>query len=492
MWTLRRNNVLAVIVIIIIAAPRDGDCACTYPSALDGVFYSSHDGYITWNNTTFGQYTVTTFSQTFANLEYECHLNDGNYYIGRSASFTIYTGPFYAYICLELHRVSDNLFYYYYATTELSGANGARVKILPTSTSVTSAASICDEPTPYDDGTFSILYRNGTSISTEATTCPTDLQGYYFYTLNDGTTTHCNNGSYLDVCADTKSLTFNYTECNTTNALYSAGGQLYCLYSQNTSSTHYVILYNADASVDDSTTYQTVCMVLQKDSSGVGYATQYPKECQNTTLMNSTAVASPGASLILTLNDSCPVATTTVTPAPVEQTNTASVIGGTLGTLIILAAAVVVFLGVLWWIKNKNTSSKVDKAEDKAEDKEEIIPQGHGDINSRTLFTPTNKIPLERDNEIISQRHIRTSFDDADGTAGGEGESITNEYGEIQADEIMIVSEGTTVSNDQMTEASLPMSSEGGETPQPTEVTPPGVVNEDVESAQATARTPRD
>ncbi|XP_046575082.1 uncharacterized protein LOC124283097 isoform X2 [Haliotis rubra] len=201
--------------------------------------------------------------------------------------------------------------------------------------------------------------------------------------------------------------------------------------------------------------------------------------------MNSTAVASPGASLILTLNDSCPV---TTTAAAAEQTNTASVIGGTLGTLIIIAAGVVILLGVLWWMKSKKTSSKVDKQE---EDKEVIIPQGKGDINSRTLFTPTNKIPLHNEGEVLSQRQIHTSFDSTDGTTGGEGESITNEYGEIQADEIMIVSEGRTLSNDQLTEASLPVSSEGGETPQPTEVTPPGVVNDSIESAPATARTPR-
>ncbi|XP_067660576.1 uncharacterized protein [Haliotis asinina] len=482
--TVRRSNVLAVIAIVVVAALQDCDGSCTYPSALDGVFYSSHDGYITWNSTAFGTYTVVTFSQTFSDLEYECHLNDGNYYVGRSEAFTIFTGPFYAYMCLELHKVSDNLFYYYYATTELSGAGGARVKILPTSTSVTSVSTICDEPTPYADGTFSILYRNGTSISTEASTCPTDLQGYFLYTLNDGTTTHCSGSSYLDVCTNTKLLSFNYTLCNSTNALYSAGGQLYCLYSQNTSSTHYTILYNADASVDGSTTYQTVCMVLEKSSSGTVYATQYPKECENATVMNSTAVASPGASLVLTLNDSCPVTVTAAT----QQTNTASVIGGTLGTIIIIAAGVVILLGVLWWLKNRKSSSKVDKKE---EDKEVIIPQGKGDINSRTLFTPTNKIPLQNESEVLSQRQIRTSFDDTDGTTGGEGESITNEYGEIQADEIMIVSEGRTMSNDQLTEASLPVSSEGGETPQPTEVTPPGVVNDNVESAPTTARTPR-
>lgn len=44
--------------------------------------------------------------------------------------------------------------------------------------------------------------------------CPNPLLGTFFYTIDNGTTQTCGNGSRVDVCATWTTMTFDYTKCS--------------------------------------------------------------------------------------------------------------------------------------------------------------------------------------------------------------------------------------------------------------------------------------
>lgn len=44
--------------------------------------------------------------------------------------------------------------------------------------------------------------------------CPNPLLGTFFYTVDNGTTQTCGNGSRVDVCATWTTMTFDYTKCS--------------------------------------------------------------------------------------------------------------------------------------------------------------------------------------------------------------------------------------------------------------------------------------
>lgn len=45
---------------------------------------------------------------------------------------------------------------------------------------------------------------------------------------------------------------------------FTGGGELYCLYAESSGTYYKVMLYNTDATVDDSTTYRFTCYVRYK------------------------------------------------------------------------------------------------------------------------------------------------------------------------------------------------------------------------------------
>nr|KAG5689317.1 hypothetical protein BaRGS_022041 [Batillaria attramentaria] len=155
---------------------------------------------------------------------------------------------------------------------------------------------VCANTNP-GTGTYRVLFRNNT-LSTSISSCPSFLQSYYSFTLFEGGTQVCASSDTLDGCANSKTLSYNIDSsmnCNTSLA-YTAGGEASCLFYITEGTTTYLTLYNNDATVDDSTTYQTTCMII--DSINL-VATQYPKQCLDD--QNTTYVASPGASVYLTL-----------------------------------------------------------------------------------------------------------------------------------------------------------------------------------------------
>ncbi|ESO90641.1 hypothetical protein LOTGIDRAFT_233655 [Lottia gigantea] len=374
---------------------------CTFPTDLFGTFDSTKEGSLDFNSTTYGQFSIATQSQTFTDLDFTCHINSGTKYVSKSQEFSIFSSAFYAYMCLDITSVSRNLYYYYYATQTLPQANDARVKIFPISTVVGSITDVCDEPTPYQQP-YSILLKNDTIITEEMIPCPADLQGYFSYSMNDGANGFCENQTTaLDTCTNTSILNFDYNSCND-SILYSATGKLYCLfYQQPSTGVYQITLYNGDNTTDNINTHRFSCMMFEK---GVNesYATQYPTECQNSTVMNSTTVPSPGASIVFTHTAGPSTLPSLTTESPTAGAATdisgASLTGGLIGGVIFVAVLIVLI--VILMKNNKKSKEEPDTERGKEKTKKskntskvepQAVPQKtkkRVDRNARPIFTP--------------------------------------------------------------------------------------------------------
>ncbi|KAK3774118.1 hypothetical protein RRG08_065779 [Elysia crispata] len=279
-----------------------GEAACTFPSDLTGTWLLSEPSLPTktFTSSQVSPFTVTYASSTYSNLVFECHINSGNFYVMKTATpIQILTVDFDIFFCWSLSRQSSNKFLYYASTDEDSAAGGDRVEILPTTTSVTNYTAICDTTT-FSNGDFRVMIKQGTA-SSERITCPDSMLATGTYTMTDSSgTDYCTGGaSNLDGCSASGTLTANYTACST-KIFSSAGGQAYCMYqedfsSTNSSNTHYVSMFNTDSSVDSSATHFFTCVVVYSDPNNASiYMSTHPNYCFNTSYQNATYMSQTG------------------------------------------------------------------------------------------------------------------------------------------------------------------------------------------------------
>ncbi|GFN74651.1 histone-lysine N-methyltransferase SETMAR [Plakobranchus ocellatus] len=280
-----------------------GGATCTFPSALTGTWVLSESSQPTktFTSSQVSPFTVTTQSTTYSNLVFDCFINTGDLYVMKtSTSISILTVSFEVYFCWSLSAQTSNKFLYYSATDENHVASNARVKILPTTTSVTDYTTICDS-TSFSQGEFRVMIKQGTA-SSERITCPEPLLATGTYTMTDtSNTVYCDGGtSSLDGCTSWATLTANLTACST-QIFYSAGGQVYCMYQEDFSSTnsstntYYVSLFNTDSTVDSSSTHFFTCVVVYSASDNTSIAmSTYPNYCFNTTYQNATYISQSG------------------------------------------------------------------------------------------------------------------------------------------------------------------------------------------------------
>ncbi|XP_050416721.2 uncharacterized protein LOC126830381, partial [Patella vulgata] len=263
---------------------------CTLPSDLVGTWISSTKGFITFTSSSISGYTISNFGQ----FEFNCTDSYGSKLVLKSSSFSYLGLQWEAYLCLDLTSVSSYLYTYYLGSVSETDAQNERVKIFVLGVNP-AASAVCDRTGGNDIGTYDVLLKNDSTTSAMIS-CPTSLQAYWSYTIDNGNGTDCLNDSYLDVCSDDKTLSFNYTRCSS-NVGYSADGSLSCLYESTNGTSSYLTLYNNDNNnTDETTTYRFTCLVYEVTSNGISM-TQYPQAC----LTNQTtqSVTSPGAAILL-------------------------------------------------------------------------------------------------------------------------------------------------------------------------------------------------
>ncbi|XP_021375921.1 uncharacterized protein LOC110464807, partial [Mizuhopecten yessoensis] len=265
--------------------------ACTFPTEIDGEWYSAHKGILTFNSTTMAGYPIA-MSALVPSLDFTCEEQSGFKYLLRATETAfIFGNNFRGFLCIDLRRVSQYK-YYYYMGTKISSTNNDNIYARVDGVTV-AMADACNEPEPYHDGAFITLIKNGSVESGHAqATCPEQLLAKYdnVTVSNAAESTPC-TGSTVDACSDTTILNHTYASC-TSGLIFSSGGSLTCLHSVVSDNFTYLSVWNNDVTVDGSTTYRFSCFVISQTGE-VTYATEVPNYCTDST-QTSTSVTSPG------------------------------------------------------------------------------------------------------------------------------------------------------------------------------------------------------
>ncbi|XP_069131458.1 uncharacterized protein [Argopecten irradians] len=358
------------------------DGACTYPSDLhDGSFFTTSGSTLNFTSNTMAKLAI----HTFGTYTFTCDLNDGTKYVSKSEVFYRFQLPFEAFICMDMTASSSNKYSFHQPTTELSDAGNMRIKIFLEGKTISSVSEVCDV-SDYTNLTSIFMIKDGT-IDSEKIDCPSILQGYYTYTYDSGSGNACNGSTYLDTCTDTTLMDFNLTLCSQIQA-YSADGHLNCLSYDSFGDYSSLVVYNRDTSVDSSTTYRLACYVISSNATSV-YATQHPNGCYFG--QTPTSVNSPGATVVFTQTDTCPVdTTTTVEPTTIASTSEAST-GLIVGVVILILALILIILFAIWfWWKKKKDEEERKRKE--LEALEEGLSDGLPDESKydidRLMYTP--------------------------------------------------------------------------------------------------------
>ncbi|XP_062594716.1 uncharacterized protein LOC134256124 [Saccostrea cucullata] len=252
--------------------------ACTFPDELRGTWHSSHKGALTFSNTTISEYPIQ-MSALVSSLDFVCQEKSGSVYLLKSPIAVIAFGQLIdSYLCLDIQRISATKYKYYIGTTMESSINDYVYGIMTQST--ISMSDACNRATPYEQGTFITLVKDGEVYtgSAQASCPPNLLAAYSTVTIkNSDESTTCSGNSF-DGCSQKLTFKLTYEAC-ASGLTFSTLGDFYCLHSQTSGGITYTIVWNNDTSVTGSSTYRSTCYASQTIGSTL-YATEYPGFCQ--------------------------------------------------------------------------------------------------------------------------------------------------------------------------------------------------------------------
>ncbi|XP_060065147.1 uncharacterized protein LOC132545481 [Ylistrum balloti] len=313
----------------------DNSGACTFPSEVDGAWYSAHKGLLTFNSTTLFGYPIA-MSALVTSLDFTCEEQSGyKYFLRATETAFIFRDDYRGYLCIELRRVSQYK-YYYYMGTKLSSTNNDNIYARVDGLTV-AMADACNEPEPYHDGAFITLIKNGSLESGHAeATCPEQfLAKYENVTISNADGSTACTGSTFDACTDKTIMNHTHASC-TSGLVFSSGGALTCLHSIINDNFTYLSVWNNDVTVDGSTTYRFSCFVISQ-TGDVTYATEVPNYCTDSS-QTSTSVTSPGIAYVYSARTETCVATSAL---PEYTTYIIVIIAGFLGLIVLIIVMVI-------------------------------------------------------------------------------------------------------------------------------------------------------
>ncbi|KAK6170427.1 hypothetical protein SNE40_018826 [Patella caerulea] len=207
---------------------------CIFPDYLRGHWISSSLGEVSFNSTYLDGITAFTFGK----LTFQCEDNNGTKYFLKSETTTFANTKFTAYVCLDLRKVTEDKIYYYRATTKDKSFDNERI-IVTSSTVNVSMEEVCNEPEPYNPGSYSLLIRSEV-LNTSEITCPNIVRGEYEVTniTKDGTQ-ECPSGISLDVCSVKTHLYFNISSCSP-----DIPSATRCMFATETDNVTYLTVYS--------------------------------------------------------------------------------------------------------------------------------------------------------------------------------------------------------------------------------------------------------
>ncbi|XP_062594078.1 uncharacterized protein LOC134255562 [Saccostrea cucullata] len=332
------------------------DCTCTYPTDLqNGVWYDSNKGQLTYTANQMTGYTYSSYNS--GSSVWTCHLIEGDYVVSKAGSpIDVFGSNFDAYICQLMTKITSYSYSYYIEGDNQANANGERMNIFITGSSVT-VAQACNKTASIPTEEFHVLVKS-TNMADVKQWLPTPLLGTFEYTkVTSAGVSSCGTGSVWDVCNNRTTMTFNMTQCNSIVA-YSQG-EVYGVTSVTKGSTYYALVVNP-GTADDSTYFRFTCMAVTQSGSTV---TVVEKSGSCGPGQNTTLAGSGGSKYTMTPYVTCPF--TTDSPAE-SSSNTGLIIGIVIALLILIAAAVAGF--IIYKKKKKQIHTYDKKQEENAND----------------------------------------------------------------------------------------------------------------------------
>lgn len=279
------------------------ESVCTFPSEIDGDWYSAYKGKLTFNSTHLTGYPIY-MSAAVQSLDFECYINTDRKYLLRATSTALVFGQYIrGYICLELWRVSSTKYYYYHATTK-NPTNHDHVKGFIDSVATGTMATVCDVDEPYNITSFVTLVKDGTIATgdSEATCSSSLLSSYNAVSISDSSGSTTCSSTTMDGCTDRTEMRYTYDAGCGSTLKFSTDGFWTCMRSVTSGGYTYLSVWNNDSSVTGSTTYsyqsgvnyQFACLVISGSS-----ATMFPNYCSDSS-QTPTSVSSPGLKISFT------------------------------------------------------------------------------------------------------------------------------------------------------------------------------------------------
>ncbi|KAL5012645.1 hypothetical protein ScPMuIL_011196 [Solemya velum] len=335
------------------------ESACTFPTAMVGNWTSNNLGTIRIMSTSMHTTALSVLGDGLG-TDWDCQENQvgSDKYLIRSVLTTLLIPDYYhIFLCLDMMKVNENSYLYYQRSGEDPSYSNMRLtgKKNTTTSPSDDFAGMCDQSASTVPE-YHVMFREGFESGAK-TDFPAIFKGKFEYTFDDGSGIQCGNTSALDLCTDTTTWSANYTTCSTKIA-YSGGAVVWCVASVQDGDVYYVTVYNADSTVDGSTTFQTSCLVAQLIGDKI-FVSQSPTECQ--VAQSPTVLPTGGALLVLTSTDPCTDAEAIVNT---DTDNTAAVVAGVLVSLILVAALIVGAILYKRHLEKKEVERKLIRKQD--------------------------------------------------------------------------------------------------------------------------------
>ncbi|KAK3604573.1 hypothetical protein CHS0354_026265 [Potamilus streckersoni] len=281
---------------IILLTLGTADAVCTFPSQFQSSTYEdSYKGTLTFTANAMTGWGVVAYGNTVTN--WQCHIvtsyseSSGGLLVFKATdSISALGASFYAYLCLNITKVTDNSFYYYQMNGIQPNAQNERVLISNDNT-LSTVGTTCESSYSGHVAEFKVLLKSGMA-STAAQNVSTELFANFDYNYTDASgATACASSSDNWVFCDTRvSMTFNFTTCSQAIA-YGTSGIWYHIVTLSLT-YKYMVVFNSAAS------HKFTCFTFTDDTKTT-YVYDYCRSGQTNTALPTVGGATIGAKLTM-------------------------------------------------------------------------------------------------------------------------------------------------------------------------------------------------
>ncbi|XP_052103223.1 uncharacterized protein LOC127736685 [Mytilus californianus] len=223
-------------------------CECDLPPDLDGAWWDSSAGNVQFSQTTkqLDGWSFTVYTQSLS--AFTCVESVDNILLFKSnKEANTFGALYYGFLCMVYTNITSSSFRYYLkADEEPDEASKQRVKMMVKENALEpyDVNVICNPVNGPSLEEYHVLVKQDKQ-SLLNQYLPDILLGVFSYSVNDGDSSYCIDGSLWDSCTNKTSINLNYTLCSTV-MFGSATGHLYSVTYVLQGSTYYVTVINSD------------------------------------------------------------------------------------------------------------------------------------------------------------------------------------------------------------------------------------------------------